>query len=326
MGRLSGDPLPIEKAMRATFTISIFCGRRWVCLLALGLGFGPAAAAADPPDLVSLARAYEHGEGVAKDSVRAAELYCEAARAGDAEAAYSLGWMYANGRGLARDDIRAAALFERAADSGHEYARRMLVHLAGTRGEPPDCLRPTEPPGAWGPPEPNPLEEPDPDPFDNLPAWKQQVADLVARTAPRYGIDPRFALAVIAVESNFDANARSPKDARGLMQIIPKTAARYNVKNPFNQQQNLQGGLAYLRFLLAYYRGHVQLAAAAYNAGEAAVDRYRGVPPFAETQAYVQRVQALYHREHHPYDASQADPSPILETFRASNNVKAAPR
>ena len=143
--------------------------------------------------------------------------------------------------------------------------------------------------------------------------------------APRYGIDPRLALAVIAVESNFDATARSDKDARGLMQLIPRTAVRFNVKDPFNQQQNLRGGLAYLRFLIAYYRGDVALAAAAYNAGEAAVDRYRGVPPFPETQAYVRRVLAHYRRERHPYDASVADRSPILEPIRSAGNV-AGPR
>jgi hypothetical protein len=318
---LSGDHGPFEETMRLDLATSFSSGRRLVCLLALGFVFGPGAAAADPPELVALARAYEHGEGVAKDPVRAAELYCEAARVGDAEAAYALGWMYANGRGLPRDDAHAAALFERAADGGHEYARRMLVYLAGTPAEPPNCLRPVEPPA-----EASPLAEPEPEAFDNLPPWKQRVADLVVRMAPRYGIDPRLALAMIAVESNFDANARSQKDARGLMQLIPKTAARYNVKDPFNQQQNLRGGLAYLRFLIAYYRGQVSLATAAYNAGEAAVDRYRGVPPFPETQAYVRRVLALYHREHHPYDASQAEPSPIIEMTRASNDVRGEPR
>lgn len=271
------------------------------------------AASASVTDPVAVARAYEHGEGVPKDPARAAALYCDAARDGDAEAAYALGWIYANARGVPRNDRYAAALFARAAHDGHAHAQRMLGYVGSDDSEPPDCLRPLVPPTAWGPPEPEP-PEPDlgPDPFEDLPRWKRQIADLVILAAPRYGVDPRLALAVIAVESNFDALAVSPKDARGLMQLIPDTAARYKVKDPFNARQNLHGGLAHLRFLLAYYRGQVTLAAAAYNAGEAAVDRYRGVPPYAETQAYVQKVRALYRSERHPYDPREAEPSPVL--------------
>ena len=80
----------------------------------------------------------------------------------------------------------------------------------------------------------------------------------------------------------------------------------------------MRGGLAYLRWLLAYYRGQVQLAAAAYNAGEKAVDRYRGIPPYAETREYVKRIQRLFRSDVHPYDARIVDPSPIV--------VEATPR
>jgi TPR repeat protein len=106
--------------MHSNFTTSFFGGRRWACLLALGFLLHPIAAAADPPESVALARAYEHGEGVAKDTVRAAALYCEAARTGDVEAAYALGWMYANGRGMLKDDRIATGLFRYASERGHD--------------------------------------------------------------------------------------------------------------------------------------------------------------------------------------------------------------
>jgi soluble lytic murein transglycosylase-like protein len=96
------------------------------------------------------------------------------------------------------------------------------------------------------------------------------------------------------------------------MQLIAATATRFNVRDRFDVEDNLQGGLSYLRWLLAYYRGSVVLAVAAYNAGEVAVDRYKGIPPYAETRAYVQRVQRLFGDEWHPYDPTAAESSTIL--------------
>jgi len=258
--------------------------------------------------VIAQARAYEHGEGVPKEPLKAAALYCDAARAGDAEAQFSLGWMYANGRGVAHDDAVAASLFALAAAGGHAEASRMLRFVGDASGALPDCMRPPEPP----PREPDPVAESEPDPFAVLPPWKQKIANQVALLAPRYALEPRLALAIIAVESNFEPTARSPKDARGLMQLIPKTASRFNVGNPYDIKDNLRGGLAYLRWLLAYYKGQVALAAAAYNAGEAAVDRYRGIPPFPETRDYVQRVLRLYRSERHAYDPRVVAPSPFL--------------
>jgi TPR repeat protein len=283
-------------------------------------------AQAAPSERVRLARAYEHGERVPRNPELAVWLYCEAARDTDADASWALGWMYLNGRGIPRDDSRAKAMFEWAAQFGHEHAQRMLERMRSVTPETPDCLRPTTPPTAWGPPEPAPEPPvvaepplPPPDPFADLPPQKQPVADLVGRLAPRFGVEPRLALSVIHVESNFDPLARSPKDARGLMQLIPETAARYNVRNPFDPRQNVAGGLAYLRFLLAYYRGDVALALAAYNAGEKVVDRYRGIPPFAETRGYVQKVLALYGSVWHPFDASHApSPSAVVGSARAN--------
>ena len=256
--------------------------------------------------LVAQALAYEHGEGVAKDQLRAAALYCDAARHGDAEAQFSLGWMYANGRGVARDDRVAAALFSLAAGQGHAAARQAMQFVAAQDASLPDCMRPDEPVIA--------AEDP-PDPFADLPPAKQRIADVVAALAPSYAVAPRLALAVISVESNFDPKARSPKDARGLMQLIPDTAARFRVRNPFDIRDNVRGGLTYLRWLLSYYRGHVALAAAAYNAGEAVVDKYRGVPPYPETESYVQRVLALFGKDEHPYDANLAAPPSFLRVL-----------
>jgi len=258
---------------------------------------------------VAEAIAYEHGEGVRKDPHRAAELYCEAARGGDADALFNLGWMYANGRGIGRDYDVAASLFARAAAAGHAQAAKVLTLFHQGQPKLPECLAA---PAATLDPLPFDITRAEADPFSDLPPWKQKIADMVTKVAPAYGIEPRLALAVISVESNFDALARSEKDARGLMQLIPETAARFKVKNSFDPRDNVRGGLSYLRWLLAYYRGEVVLAAAAYNAGEAAVDRYGGVPPYLETRDYVKRVQRLFPRERHPYDASIAPPSPVV--------------
>ena len=261
--------------------------------------------------LVAQAVAYEHGEGVRKDPQKAAELYCEAARDFDPEAQYRLGWMYANGRGIPRDDAAAVSMLELAAASGHIYAQKTLAMLAGVEGRAPDCMKARAfPELKWAAPNLAMLDEPDP--FAGLPPWKQKIADVVGKLAPVYSVDPRLALSVIAVESNFNASARSEKNARGLMQLIPETAARFNVKDSYDVTDNVRGGLAYLRWLLAYYRGQVPLAAAAYNAGEGAVDRHRGIPPYPETREYVRRVMKLYRSEQHRYDPRIVGPSPLL--------------
>jgi soluble lytic murein transglycosylase-like protein len=101
------------------------------------------------------------------------------------------------------------------------------------------------------------------------------------------------------------------------MQLIPETAARFNVRKPFDPAQNIRGGLAYLRWLLAYFGGNVTLVAAAYNAGEGTVERYGGVPPYAETRAYVQKIRRYFRRDEHPFDATVTDPSPELSRIRA---------
>lgn len=282
-------------------------------LLALGALLAGSTAGADeaplqPGALAAQALAYEHGEGVPKDQRKAAALYCEAARAGDVGAMFNLGWMYANGRGVARDDALAAFFFARAAREGHAQARAMLKLVDSGQIVYPECMLPPTP----RPSDATAQSAQGDDPYADLPPDKRRIAELVVKAAPQYAIDPRLALAIVAAESNFQPDARSEKDARGVMQLIAATATRFNVRNRYNVEDNLQGGLSYLRWLLAYYQGNVTLAVAAYNAGEAAVDRYRGIPPYAETRAYVQRVQRLFSDEWHPYDPSVADSSTIL--------------
>jgi hypothetical protein len=271
-------------------------------------------------DQLMLGLAYEHGEGLPKDQRVAAAMYCDAARSGSAEGAFRLGWMYANGRGVSHDDATAAALFRLASQQGHAYARIMLQRLGDAPGALPDCMRPPSrlvaradadfDAGDFG--------DSGPDPFENLPAYKEKIAEIVRQIAPKYGIEPRLALAVIAVESNFDAKARSVKHAIGLMQLIPQTAARFKVRDPFDITDNVRGGLAYLRWLLAYYRGEVKLAAAAYNAGEGAVDYYRGVPPYPETREYVRRIVHLFRSDRHPFDPGLVEPSAIVARSNAA--------
>jgi soluble lytic murein transglycosylase-like protein len=145
---------------------------------------------------------------------------------------------------------------------------------------------------------------------------RKDIALLVQRWAPEYSVDPDLVLALIAVESNFDANAVSPKNAQGLMQLIPATAQRFGVKNAKNPLENLKGGLAYLRWLMAYFKGEVRLVLAAYNAGEETVERYRGIPPYAETRNYVKQITSVYKKASHPYVAEVAAPSYALARIK----------
>jgi soluble lytic murein transglycosylase-like protein len=114
---------------------------------------------------------------------------------------------------------------------------------------------------------------------------------MAARIARRHGVAENLVQAVIEVESRYDPFAVSPRGAMGLMQLMPKTASRLAVTDVFDPVQNVDGGVRYLKELLERYSGQVRLALAAYNAGEDAVERYSGIPPYRETIDYVRRVQ-----------------------------------
>ncbi|MGM9485302.1 transglycosylase SLT domain-containing protein [Roseateles sp. NT4] len=269
------------------------------------------------------AKALEYGDGVKRDEVAAAKLYCRAARYGDAEAQYSLGWMLTNSRGIQRNDAEAAHLFAAAAEQGMEQAQNMLERMGGTPlGDPPPCLRPpeTDPPVAVASPpakgsKPVSLWATLPLPERAPPA----IVSYVKLVAPEYQLSPALVLAVMATESNFDPLAESPKRAQGLMQLLPETGARFGVVRLRDPSQNIRGGMAYLRWLLAYFEGDVMLAVAAYNAGEKAVDRYLGVPPYAETRLYVRKIMAATGGQRlHPFDAKVTGASPMLMRVKAA--------
>src|SRR5258708_7230808 len=122
------------------------------------------------------------------------------------------------------------------------------------------------------------------------------VEKLVREAADRHSVDPALVRAVIETESNWNPKAWSHKSAGGLMQLIPTTAQRYGASDVFNPQQNIDAGVKHLKWLLERYNGNLDLALAAYNAGEGAVDRFHGVPAYRETRNYVQRVQNAYFR------------------------------
>ncbi|MGQ9369959.1 lytic transglycosylase domain-containing protein [Azospirillum sp. A39] len=216
---------------------------------------------------------------------------CDAAEAGDPQAAYRVARRFLFGNGVRKDRRMGTSWLRAAASRGHAEARKLVKWVPGRMGH----IRP------WCRPGNGPLRGPAAPPAE--------IVRLVEGMAPRYGLDPALVLAVIRVESAFRSDAVSPKEAAGLMQLIPETAERFAVKDVFDAEDNIRGGMKYLRWLLAYFRGDVSLALAAYNAGEGAVDKYRGVPPYRETQGYVQLIRRLYPKDTHPFDPAVVEPS-----------------
>jgi hypothetical protein len=117
--------------------------------------------------------------------------------------------------------------------------------------------------------------------------------ELIASVSEAHGVDPMLVRALIKVESNYQAKARSPRGAMGLMQLMPSTAREYNVRNPFDPRTNLEAGIKHLKSLIDRFGGEVGKALAAYNAGEGAVMKFNGIPPYRETRSYVSRILEL---------------------------------
>ena len=116
------------------------------------------------------------------------------------------------------------------------------------------------------------------------------VNELIEDAAQRHGVDPLLVHSVIQVESSYNSKAISPAGAQGLMQLIPSTARQLGVKDAFSPKENIEAGVKYLKYLTDYYKNDLRLALAAYNAGPGAVDKYKWIPPYAETQNYVYQV------------------------------------
>ncbi len=153
-------------------------------------------------------------------------------------------------------------------------------------------------------------------------AWGElagAIDDYVRQTAARYQVDPLLVRSVIEVESDYNPAAVSPKGAQGLMQLMPQTARRFSVRNPFNPWENIDGGVRYLKYLLDLFgdrQAPETLAIAAYNAGEGAVIKHGGVPPYQETTDYVRRVAKSWKDARAAEPSSAAVPAPEAAAYR----------
>ena len=226
--------------------------------------------------------AAEMGVGLRRNAWLAIRLYCDAAITGSAEGFFRIGRILASGPPHLRNPALANAYLAQAVQLGHHGAIDYFdetVPFAPLEG---DCSK-QEIGVATGPFHLDGY-------LSGLPPARRRIAELIRRHAAHYGIEVRIALAVALAESNLNAQAVSPKNAQGVMQLIPDTQVRFGVTRPFDPESNIKGGLAYLKWLKARFDGDWSLIAAAYNAGEGAVEKHGGIPPYRETESYVERV------------------------------------
>jgi soluble lytic murein transglycosylase-like protein len=283
---------------------------RWLALLAM-LAAGPAPAgepsfeeltrSEEPNVLLEWGKRHFYGVKATQSIDKAIQLYCGAARLGSGEAQFRLGEIYAGSAAGKKDEVLAASWLLKATLSSYGSAKSKLAQWDLTDAElspEPDCA-------VSGQMVARSLPRARPAAADTVTAAaakpevapkivgspkRRDIERLVRELAPGYRLNPELVLAVIEVESNFNPKARSPKSAQGLMQLIPATARRFGVSDPWDPHQNLKGGMAYLRWLLDHFQGDLKLALAGYNAGEKAVQRHGGVPPYTETRNYVKKV------------------------------------
>ena len=161
--------------------------------------------------------------------------------------------------------------------------------------------------------------------LDGFTTGDTKIDSYIADSGRRHGVDPVLLYAIMHRESAFKRNAVSYKGARGLMQLMPATAARLGVRNIFDPQQNIDGGARYMKFLLNRFGGDVRLALAGYNAGEGAVDKYSGVPPYRETREYVRRIGERYAMMRNPEIARRAPAQTLTEAVAANDAAPTGP-
>jgi len=123
---------------------------------------------------------------------------------------------------------------------------------------------------------------------------RTEIQKIVEDIAQKYSLDPTLIHSIIKIESNYDPWAISPKGAMGLMQLMPSTASQYGVRNIFDPRENIEGGVKYLKDLIRLYQGKTDLVLAAYNAGQEAIKKFGGIPPYPETINYIEKVKASY--------------------------------
>jgi len=293
--------------------------------------FEQTLASNDAGSMLELGKRYFYGVTVPQSIDHAIQLYCGAARLGNGEAQYRLGEIYSRTTTGRQDEVLAAAWFLRSALSKYDAAKKPLSRWDLTAVDipaEPGCVlsanmmartMPRAKPAEAAQASKAVAAAPAPSPALGDVVKRRDVERLVRGMAPEFGLSPELVLAVIEVESNFNPKAQSPKQAQGLMQLIPATARRFGVSDPWDPQQNVRGGMKYLSWLLDHFDGDVRLALAGYNAGEKAVKRYGGVPPYGETRGYLRRVSRVLGVSEEGLSAYQGRPNVFVAPRREAD-------